>query len=35
MVEDIYDTAETILKEAKAEILFLQRGHMEQPGSHP
>jgi choline dehydrogenase-like flavoprotein len=33
MVEDIYDTLEEVLKEAKAEIFHLQRGRMDTPGS--
>jgi choline dehydrogenase-like flavoprotein len=33
MVEDIYDSLETILTEAKAEIFHLQRGRVDTPGS--
>jgi len=33
MVEDIYDTVEMILKEAKAEVFDFQRGRTDVPGS--
>lgn len=33
MVEDMYDTVEMILKEAKAEIISLDRGKTDPPGS--